>query len=143
MRLACWVRTSLISGVPVDMAVVLDSGCLIAIDNNDRKVLALLRVAQTERIPVRTSAGVIAQSWRDGARQAILARLLSGTTIAAIDASVGRRIGNSWHATELPASVMGHVALLANRGDTVITSDKGDIARLLATCGVQANIIEV
>ena len=143
MRPACWARTGPISGAPADMAVVLDSGCLIAIDNNDRKVLALLRVAQTGRIPVRTSAGVIAQSWRDGARQAILARLLSGTTIAAIDASAGRRIGELLARNRTADIVDGHVALLANRGDTVITSDNGDIARLLATCGVQANIIEV
>ena len=36
-----------------------------------------------------------------------------------------------------------HVALLANHGDTVVTSDKNDIARLMATRGVQAVLMQV
>ncbi len=45
-----------------------------AIDRRDRAVAAMLRVAQLARLPVRTSAAVVGQVWRDGARQANLAR---------------------------------------------------------------------
>ena len=52
------------------MALVLDAGGLIAIDRLDRAVGAMLRVAQQEKLPVRTSAAVVAQVWRNGSLQA-------------------------------------------------------------------------
>jgi len=50
------------------VAIVLDAGVLIGVDRRDRRVGALLRIAQRERIPVRTSAAVVAQAWRGAAR---------------------------------------------------------------------------
>jgi hypothetical protein len=122
------------------VAIVLDAGGLIAIDNNDRRVGALLRIAHRERIPVRTSAVVVAQAWRDGARQANLARTLAGTNIVSVDAAVGRRIGELLARTATADVVDGHVALLTDPGDTVITSDKADIERLLESRRVAAII---
>ena len=124
------------------MAIVLDAGGLIAIDNNDRRVAALLRIAHRERIPVRTSAVVVA---RPGARarQANLARTLAGTNIVSVDAAVGRRIGELLARTGTADVVDGHVALLTDPGDTVITSDKIDIQRLLASRMVTAVIDSV
>jgi hypothetical protein len=55
-----------------EMAVVLDAGGLIAIDRRERRVGALLRVAQEAAIPVVTSAAAVAQVWRHGSRQAHL-----------------------------------------------------------------------
>ena len=125
------------------MAIVLDAGGLIAIDNNDRRVAALLRIAHRERIPVRTSAVVVAQAGRKGSRQANLSRTLAGTNIVSVDAAVGRRIGELLARTGTADVVDGHVALLTDPGDTVITSDKIDIQRLLASRMVTAVIDSV
>ena len=123
---------------PADVAIVLDAGGLIAIDNNDRSVGALLRIAQRERIPVRTSAGVVAQAWRNGARQANLARILAGMNILSIDTASGRRIGELLARTGTADVVDGHIALLTDPGDIVITSDRSDIERLLESRSVTA-----
>ena len=120
------------------MAIVLDAGGLIAIDNKDRRVGALLEIAHRERIPVRTSAAVVAQAWRDGARQANLARTLAGMNIVSVDTAFGRRIGELLAQTGTADVVDGHVALLTDPGDIVITSDKSDIERLLESRSITA-----
>jgi hypothetical protein len=60
---------------PRQVVLVLDAGALIGIERNDERMLALLDAA-----PAGTRflvpAGALAQSWRDGARQAFLARFL-------------------------------------------------------------------
>jgi len=125
------------------VAIVLDAGGLIAIDDNDRRVGALLRIAHRERIPVRTSAAVIAQAWRDGARQANLARTLAGMNIVRVDTVVGHRIGELLARTGTADVVDGHVALLTDPGDMVITSDRSDIERLLESRSVTADFTTV
>ena len=75
------------------MALVLDAGGLIAVDRLDRKVGAILRVAQQENLRVRTSATVVAQVWRSGSRQANLARVLTGIDVAALDMQTDRSVG--------------------------------------------------
>jgi hypothetical protein len=122
------------------MAVVLDAGGLIAIDKRDRRVGAILRVSQLRAIPVRTSAAVVAQVWRAGARQANLARTLTGVEIATIDYAAGRRIGALLARSGTADVVDAHVGLLADVGDTVLTSDGVDIKRLLETRNVAASI---
>jgi len=52
-------------------ALVLDAGAFIAVDRNDRSMIARLRVAQLHGHELRTSAIVIAQVWRSpGGKQA-------------------------------------------------------------------------
>jgi hypothetical protein len=75
------------------MSLVLDAGALLAIDRRNRRVGAMLRVAQQTRIPVRTSAAAVAQVWRHGARQARLARVLAGVAVASLDLNTGKRFG--------------------------------------------------
>ena len=68
-------------------ALVLDAGALVAIDRDDRSMIARLRVAQQRRVELRTNAMVVAQVWRDRhGRQANLARLLR-----AVDHQDGRQ----------------------------------------------------
>ncbi len=69
------------------MNAVLDAGALVAIDKGDRSVGAMLRVLQRNGVPVVTGGGVVAQVWRDGGRQANLARILSGVDIDALGES--------------------------------------------------------
>jgi hypothetical protein len=79
------------------MALVLDAGALIAVDRLDRKVGAILRVAQQEKFSVRTSAAVVAQVWRNGSLQANLARVLAGIDAATLDSAAGRSVGEQHH----------------------------------------------
>lgn len=125
------------------MALVLDAGALIAIDRAERPVGALLRVAQRERLPVRTSAAVVAQVWRGGPRQANLARTLAGVGVVAMDHTAGRRIGELLARSGGSDVVDAHVALLATPADTVLSSDVGDMRRLLATRKVHATVHQV
>ena len=125
------------------MKLVLDAGALIAIDQHDRAVGAMLRVAQLERVPVCTSGGVVAQVWRNGARQAALARSLAGVETAPIDGAAARQVGLLLANSKTGDVVDGHVALLAGPADRVLTSDVSDIRRLLRTRSVSAPIVRV
>jgi hypothetical protein len=125
------------------VSAVLDAGALIAIDRRDRTVGAMLRLLQRDGVPVRTSAAVVAQVWRDGRRQANLARLLTGVEVAGVDDGAARKMGELLRATGSSDLVDAHVGLLVERDDTVLTSDDADIRGLLRTRRVRAHIVHV
>ncbi len=125
------------------MTAVLDSGALIAIDRRDRTVGAMLRVLQRDGVPVHTSAGALGQVWRDGRRQANLARVLPGFDIAVLDEVAAKRAGELLRANRTDDLVDAHVALLVQPGGRVLTSDEADIKRLLRTRRVKAEIVRV
>lgn len=123
--------------------LVLDAGALVGIERRNRRVGALLRVAQQQRVPVHTSAAAVAQVWRDGARQANLARVLAGVVTDALDLEVGKRLGvmlGTGHTTDV---VDAHVAFLSSDGDQVLTSDPDDICLLLESRAVRAMVTRV
>jgi hypothetical protein len=125
------------------VSLVLDAGALLAIDRRDRRVGALLRVAQQERIVVRTSPAAVAQVWRHGARQAPLARTLAGVAAPPLDLDRGKRLGLLLGATDSCDVVDAHVASLAQAGDQVLTSDPDDLQRLLGALSVDASVVAV
>lgn len=125
------------------MIAVLDSGALIAIDRRDRNVGAMLRILQRDGIPVHTSAGAVGQVWRDGSRQANLARVLPGFDVAILDEVAAKRAGELLRVNKTDDLVDAHVALLVQPGGRVLTSDEGDIKRLLRTRRVKAQIVRV
>lgn len=125
------------------MTAVLDTGALIAIDERDRRVGAMLRVLQSDGMPVVTSGGVVAQLWRDGRRQVNLARLLPGVEVAAVDEVAAKRVGELLRANRTSDLVDAHVALLARDGGRILTSDDADIKALLRTRKVKADIVHV
>lgn len=109
----------------------LDSGALIAIERGDPRVRALLRRAVTEGLAVDVPAGVVAQVWRGGARQARLGHLLDSpeVTCIALDESTARAVGGLCARVGATDVIDGHVALHArSRGLSVVTSDPADIA---------------
>jgi hypothetical protein len=57
--------------------LTLDAGALIAFDRNDRLLVALIVWARHHGMPLAVPAGALGQVWRDGRRQARLARLVS------------------------------------------------------------------
>lgn len=129
-------------------ALVLDAGALISMDRNDRAVWAMLRVASDGGDTVAVPAGVIGQAWRDGARQAPLARALGHCDEVVLDGTIARAAGllcgQSDTADVIDASVAMVAAGLARHGDVaVLTSDPADLALLVDTLSVPAKIISV
>lgn len=125
------------------MSLVLDAGALLAIDRRDRRVGAMLRVAQQARIPVRTSPAAVAQVWRHGARQVQLVRVLAGVAVPPLDLDTGKRLGAVLGATGSTDVVDAHVASLASSGDQVLTSDPDDLRKLLDALSVEANLVRI
>ena len=123
------------------MRVILDAGAFVAIEKRDRRVGAMLRVLQQRRIPLGTSSAVVAQVWRDGRKQALLARLLSGVDVRALAPGDDRRTGELLARAKTADVIDAHVALGAEDGDRVLTSDANDIRRLLQARGVDAAVV--
>lgn len=125
------------------MKAVLDSGALVAVEKRDRKVGALLRVLQQRKVSIWTSAGVVAQVWRDGSKQALLAQVLDGVGVRGLGAGDDRRTGELLAAARVRDVVDAHVALCVDDGDQVLTSDPYDLGHLLATRGRRATIVTI
>jgi hypothetical protein len=119
---------------------VLDAGALVAIDRRDREVGAQLRVLQQQGTPLRASAAVVGQVWRDGRKQANLARVLAGVATEALGRDDGKRIGELLARAGSADVVDAHVALLVAPADIVLTSDPDDIRALLQARGVPAHV---
>jgi len=114
--------------------LVLDAGALLGWDRRDRAVAARLEAACRRGLDLRTTAIVLAQVWRDGARQANLARLLKGTEVVAVDEQLGREAGALLARSGTDDPIDATVVIVAALGDRVLTSDPGDI-RLFADAG--------
>lgn len=117
-------------------AFVLDAGPLVAVDRNDRNMMASLKVAQATGFELRTNGVVIAQVWHDPAgRQANLARLMKAVEVRAIDAQLGREAGVLLGKAAAGDAVDATVVAMAATGDRILTSDPGDIGALVAASG--------
>src|SRR5262249_50084504 len=71
-------------------SMVFDTGALIAFD---RRVAALVEAVRRRRELIVTPSGCVAQAWREGPRQTLLARLLSGIHERALPPTVCRHVG--------------------------------------------------
>lgn len=120
------------------MRLILDAGALIGIDRRDAQVRAFLEAAVRAELPVLASAAVVAQVWRGGARQALLARVLRGIEVMAMTQTAAQQIGDLLAQCGTRDVVDAHVALLCRAGDTLLTSDPGDLGRLLSARAVTA-----
>jgi hypothetical protein len=119
---------------------ILDAGALVAVDRRDRTIGAQLRVLQQLGTPLRSSAAVVGQVWRDGRKQANLARVLTGIGIEPLSKDDGWRIGELLAPAGSSDVVDAHVALMAAPADLILTSDSGDIRELLRVRGVSARV---
>lgn len=113
--------------------ITLDAGALIAFERNDRTVVAIIARAQQQNIRLATPAGVVGQVWRDGKRQARLARLLGSdlVEIESLDDKRARAAGQLCGVAGTSDIVDASVVLCARaRGHAVLTSDLDDLRRL-------------
>jgi hypothetical protein len=112
-------------------ALVLDTGALIAVDRGDRRVGAVLHEAARHTVDAITSAVCVAEAWRDPARQARLTRALAGIIERPLDPRTSRECGALLARSRTSQVADAAVALLADDGDVVLTSDADDIQHLL------------
>jgi hypothetical protein len=123
-------------------AMVLDAGALVAVDRDDRAMMARLRAAQQHGLELRTNAMVVAQVWRDRrGRQVSLARLLRAVDVRAVSPRDGREAGALLAAADAADPIDATVVLLAAPGDRILTSDPGDLARLAESAGNRPVIV--
>ena len=125
------------------MKAVLDAGAFVAVEKRDRNIRALLRVLQHKEVDLVTSFAVVAQVWRDGRRQARLAQVLGGVGVRALAPTEDRRTGELLAQAGTDDVVDRHLSLCVGHGDHVLTSDRGDIERLLEARGVDAIVVDV
>ena len=123
------------------MRAVLDAGAFVAIEKRARSFGAMLRVLQQRRVPLGTSSAVVAQVWRDGRKQALLARVLSGVDVRALAPGDDRRTGELLARAKTDDVIDAHLVLGVEDGDRVFTSDPDDIKRLLEARSVEATVI--
>ncbi len=125
------------------MDLILDAGALIAADRDDRRMAGLLELGRRAGAELRTSAPVVAQAWRQDARQARLARLLAGTDVRLVDLEEARAAGELLAASGTSDVVDALLVRTAVAGDQVLTSDPADVTLLAAARSVSVTVIRV
>ncbi|MGH8889669.1 MAG: PIN domain-containing protein [Acidothermaceae bacterium] len=115
-------------------SVTLDAGALIALEKNDERIRALFdRALSRNAVRAFVPAGVVAQVWRGGSKQARLAILLSdpATTVVPLDSERAQAAGVLCGFARTSDIVDASVVLCARENSTtIITSDPQDMARL-------------
>lgn len=119
--------------------VVLDAGAFIAAERGERTAGLFLARLMAARVPIVTSAAVVAQVWRGGgARQAPIAFLLRRTVIVDLTAGVSRTLGRILADSRTSDPIDAHVVLLARERDwSVLTSDPDDLLAIDPTLRVE------
>ena len=112
-----------------------DTGVLIAAERNDRLVWALHRRLLEQGDSPSVPSTVLAQAWRGGP-QAQLSRLLAGCEIRPLTETQARESGRLLARASSSDIVDASVVIVAReRGEVVLTSDQGDLARLSQSLG--------
>jgi predicted nucleic acid-binding protein len=121
---------------------VYDAGALIAFDNNNRRMWARHQVALEEGRDVHIPAIVIGQAWRDGRRQARLAKVLASCRVDPVGTETAKAAGVLCGKAGSADVVDATVALLAASLRAIIwTSDAQDIKALTASSGARPALI--
>jgi hypothetical protein len=86
-------------------------------------------------------APVVAQSWRGSNRQVLLARLLSGCDVEALDLGQARSVG-ALAARAATSDVVDACVVegALRRGDLVVSSDEGDLRSIAVAAGSRLEI---
>lgn len=108
---------------------VLDSGAFIALERRNETMVRLTQLFADKRVPLVTSACVVAQVWRGGGRaQVPIAYLLRRVRVVDLTYAVARRLGLLLGAAKASDAVDAHVVWLAReRSWPVVTSDAADL----------------
>lgn len=114
--------------------ITLDAGALIALERGDRRMALLVKRAREIEARLALPTGVLGQVWRDGARQAVLARLVADSEtveLVPLDARAAKEAGQLCGVRRTHDVIDASVVLCAKaRGHAVATSDASDLRRL-------------
>jgi hypothetical protein len=114
------------------MGITYDTGALIAAERAERRMWARHRALLALREVPTVPAPVVAQSWRGG-RQALLARLLAGCDVEALDDGQARVVGSfTGRAATTDIVDVCVVEGAIRRHDLVVTSDPDDLQAIAA-----------
>jgi hypothetical protein len=117
--------------------VILDAGVVVSVDRGEERARVFLTAAHRVGEPLHTSQAVVAQVWRDGARQARLAAVLKGMDVHPLDD--GRAVGALLARSRSDDVVDAHVVLLgAAFTELVLTGDPDDLTAIAAVMGPSA-----
>lgn len=113
--------------------VTFDAGGLIALDRDDRRVVALLSRAAEIGARVTIPATALAQAMRQPAKQARLSRLIRqpASKLVELDGPDATSVGVLLAASRTSDIADAHVVICARRnGEQIVTSDPDDLRRL-------------
>jgi predicted nucleic acid-binding protein len=117
-------------GSRATVGITFDTGALLAIERRSRRMQALLDEIDRNDIGIAVPAGVVAQAWRGGPRQARIATLLADerTQVLPLDDAFARAVGLACGRCGHSDVVDVSVALCAkSRDGRVVTSDPDDL----------------
>ena len=118
------------------MGVTYDTGALVAADRGERRMWARHRALLVLRKVPTVPAPVVAQGWRGGSRQALLARFLVGCDIEPLDDDQARSVGSLAARAETPDVIDACVVEGAlRRHDVVVSSDADDLTGIATAVG--------
>lgn len=121
------------------VGVTMDTGGLIAVERNDRRVLVLLARSRETGARITIPATALAQAIRRPERQARLARLVRQPTtdVVPLDRVEATNVGRLLAASGTVDIVDAHVVICARRTQQqVVTSDPDDLTALDRTLRV-------
>jgi hypothetical protein len=125
------------------MGVTYDTGALIAAERGERRMWARHRALLERREVPTVPAPALAQGWRGGSEQALLARLLRGCETESLDEAQARAVGVL--AARAGASDVVDVAVVEGalrRHDVLMSSDPDDL-RSIASAARRRLIVEL
>ena len=123
--------------------LILDAGAFIGFEKGDAAVRDRIAVARKRSIQLATTSPVIAQTWRDGRRQVLVARLVAATKVDAPDDVAAKRAGELLAITGTADVVDALLVALARDGDVILTSDPDDIEPLVVAAGIRATVFAI
>jgi hypothetical protein len=121
-----------------------DAGVLVSLDRNDRMAWAILRRSINRGEVPTVPTVVTAQAWRDGGRQAMLARALGQCRPESLDDALARRAGELCGRARTADIVDAIVVESASRRqDVIFTSDMPDLEHLADYLAAPITIVPV
>jgi hypothetical protein len=123
------------------MGVTYDTGALIAADRGERRMWARHRALLLRREVPTVPAPVVAQSWRGSNRQVLLARILSGCEVEALDDTQARSVG-ALAARAATSDIVDACVVegALRRRDLVVSSDEGDLQSIATASGSRLEV---
>ncbi|TDQ46870.1 PIN domain-containing protein [Actinorugispora endophytica] len=125
-----------------NFGVVLDTGALVMAEKQVKTVWALKDEVHAQQRKLIVVSPVVTRAWRDGAKQAMLARFLKGCLVVEpserLAKAAGVLLGRSGTSDAVDALVVA--AALEYDASLVVTSDPGDIAHLIGSSGARTDL---